>query len=104
MNTYRIAPDVAWVSSDALDLNAQPTAYALTLPGGRPIVLSGTSCLIWLAVAELSRSGGATLTQVVDQAVTLGGITMTPNELAAATADTSRVLEELTEANLLSKM
>ena len=52
MTRYRIADDVAWVSQDDLDAAEEPTAYITRLPTGPPILLEGSGCLVWLALAD----------------------------------------------------
>ncbi len=52
MTCYRIADDVAWVSQEDLDTDELPMAYLTRLPGGPPILLEGSGCLIWLALAD----------------------------------------------------
>jgi hypothetical protein len=62
---YRIAEDVAWVSQDDLDAADEPTAYVARLPSGPPILLEGSGCVVWLALAdggtveELAAAAGA---------------------------------------------
>jgi hypothetical protein len=56
---YRIADDVAWVSQDDLDGGDLPMAYMTRVPGGPPILLEGSGCVVWLAVAE-----GGTLEEI----------------------------------------
>lgn len=60
MTTYRIAPDTAWVSRDEYFTDDQPVAYISSLPHGPTMVLEGSACLVWLALAE-----GGTLAQIV---------------------------------------
>jgi hypothetical protein len=49
---YRVADDVAWVSQHDLDAGDEPTAYVARLPSGPPILLEGSGCLVWLALAD----------------------------------------------------
>jgi hypothetical protein len=49
---YRVADDVAWVSQHDLDAGDEPTAYVARLPNGPPILLEGSGCLVWLALAD----------------------------------------------------
>ena len=60
MTRYRIADDVAWVSEEDLDGGDTPTAYLTRVPGGPPILLEGSGCVVWLALAE-----GGTMDDVV---------------------------------------
>ena len=53
MTRYRIADDVAWVSEEDLDGGDTPTAYLTRVPGGPPILLEGSGCVVWLALAEV---------------------------------------------------
>ena len=53
---YRIADDVAWVSEEDLDGGEEPTAYLTRLPKGPPILLEGSGCVVWLALARAARS------------------------------------------------
>lgn len=59
MTRYTIADDVAWVSQQDLDAGDEPTAYVTKVPGGPPILLEGSGCLVWLALAE-----GGTLEEI----------------------------------------
>lgn len=52
IHRYRIADDVAWVSQEELDGGDLPTAYLSRIPGGPPILLEGSACLVWLALAH----------------------------------------------------
>lgn len=60
MTTFHIADDVAWVSRHDLDDGTIPMAYAAVLPTGRPVVLEGSACVVWLAVAD-----GGTLDDII---------------------------------------
>lgn len=64
--TYRIADDVAWVSLEDLDVGDVPTAYLTRVPKGLPIMLEGSACLVWLALAE-----GGTLEEVTAAAAAM---------------------------------
>lgn len=66
IHRYRIADDVAWVSDEDLDSGGEPTAYLTRLPGGPPILLEGSGCVVWLALAE-----GGTLEQLVSAAAAM---------------------------------
>ncbi len=65
-HTYRIADDVAWVSLEDLDVGDVPTAYLTRVPKGLPIMLEGSGCLVWLALAE-----GGTLEEVTAAAAAM---------------------------------
>jgi len=65
-HTYRIADDVAWVSQEDLDADAEPTAYLTRVPRGMPIMLEGSGCLVWLALAD-----GGTLEEVTASAAAM---------------------------------
>ena len=52
MTRYRIADDVAWVSLENLDSDGIPSAYVARLPLGPPTTLSGSACVVWLAIAD----------------------------------------------------
>jgi hypothetical protein len=56
---YAIADNVAWVSQDDLDGGDVPTAYLTKVPKGMPILLEGSGCVVWLALAE-----GGTLEEI----------------------------------------
>lgn len=68
MTRYRIADDVAWVSEEDLDGGEEPTAYLTRLPKGPPILLEGSGCVVWLALAE-----GGTLEEVTAAAAAMTG-------------------------------
>lgn len=68
IHRYRIADDVAWVSQEDLDGGDEPTAYLSRLPGGPPILLEGSGCVVWLALAE-----GGTMEQLVASAAAMTG-------------------------------
>lgn len=68
---YSIAEDVAWVSQDDLDAGEEPTAYVARVPGGPPILLEGSSCVVWLALAE-----GGTMAQIIEAAAEMAGATV----------------------------
>lgn len=65
---YRIADDVAWVSQEDLDGGDVPTAYLARVPRGMPILLEGSGCVVWLALAE-----GGTMDDVIAAASTMAG-------------------------------
>ncbi|WP_210438920.1 PqqD family peptide modification chaperone [Nocardioides xinjiangensis] len=68
MTRYRIADDVAWVSEEGLDGGDAPTAYLTRVPKGPPILLEGSGCVVWLALAE-----GGTMEDVVAAAAAMAG-------------------------------
>jgi len=68
---YRIADDVAWVSQEDLDVDEVPTAYLTRVPGGPPILLEGSGCVVWLALAE-----GGTLEEVTATAASMSDSTV----------------------------
>jgi hypothetical protein len=78
---YRVADDVAWVSEDDLDASEEPTAYVTRLPGGPPILLEGSGCLVWLALADggsmdelitaVALMSGASTDEIKDDVATL---------------------------------
>ena len=69
MTRYRIADDVAWVSEEDLDGGDTPTAYLTRVPGGPPILLEGSGCVVWLALAE-----GGTMDDVVAAAAAMADV------------------------------
>lgn len=71
MTRYRIADDVAWVSQDDLDAGDDPTAYLTRLPGGPPILLEGSGCVVWLALAE-----GGTMDEITAAAAAMWSSTV----------------------------
>lgn len=70
IHRYRIADDVAWVSHEDLDSGGEPTAYLSRLPGGPPILLEGSGCVVWLALAD-----GGTLEQLTAAVATMADLT-----------------------------
>ena len=68
MTRYRIADDVAWVSEVELDGGETPTAYLTRLPKGPPILLEGSGCVVWLALAD-----GGTLDELVGATAAMSG-------------------------------
>ena len=97
MTSYRVADDVAWVSSEELDVGEEPTAYVVALPRGPAIVLDGSACVVWLAVAE-----GGTRDDVVDRALDLGGIVLDGVDHAAVASDTLALLDGLVRAGVVT--
>lgn len=65
---FSIADDVAWVSQDDLDAADEPTAYVTRVPGGPPILLEGSSCVVWLALSD-----GGTLDEITTAAAEMTG-------------------------------
>ena len=68
MTRYRVADDVAWVSQDDLDAAEEPTAYVTRLPGGPPILLEGSGCLVWLA-----RADGGSMDELIGAVAVMSG-------------------------------
>ena len=97
MTSYRVADDVAWVSSEELDVGEEPTAYVVALPRGPAIVLDGSACVVWLAVAE-----GGTRGEVIDRALALGGIALAGVDRAAVESDTRELLDGLVRAGVVT--
>lgn len=82
---YRIADDVAWVSLEDLDVDNVPTAYLTRVPKGLPIMLEGSACLVWLALAE-----GGTLEEV-----TAAAAAMSDADADAISDDVAALVDQL---------
>ena len=80
MTGFRIADDVAWVSEEDLDDGDTPMAYMTRLPKGPPILLEGSGCVVWLALAE-----GGTLEEITVRAAGIAGAE--PDEISQDVAD-----------------
>lgn len=85
MTRYTIADDVAWVSQQDLDAGDEPTAYVTRVPGGPPILLEGSGCLVWLALAE-----SGTLEEI-----TVAAAAMTDAELEEIRDDVATLVDQL---------
>ena len=103
MTTYRIADDVAWVSSAVLDLADAPTAYVAALPHGPANVLEGTACALWLALAECGPDG-ATAEVVTDVALRMAGIEASERTRVKAVADAREALRSLVMAGVATEI
>jgi hypothetical protein len=82
---YTIADDVAWVSEQDLDPGDEPMAYVTKVPGGPPILLEGSGCLVWLAVAD-----GGTLEEI-----TVAAAGMTDAEPEEIRDDVATLVDQL---------
>lgn len=82
---YSIADNVAWVSQDDLDDGDVPTAYLARVPKGMPILLEGSGCVVWLALAD-----GGTLDEVTESAAA-----MTGSEAADIRDDVADLVDQL---------
>jgi len=82
---YQIAPDVAWVSQEDLDGGDAPTAYLTRLPGGPPILLEGSGCVVWLALAE-----GGTMEEI-----TAAAAEMSESTVEAISDDVAELVDQL---------
>ena len=85
MTRYQIAADVAWVSQEDLDGGDTPTAYLTRLPGGPPILLEGSGCLVWLALAE-----GGTMEEI-----TAAAAEMSESSVEAISDDVAELVDQL---------
>ena len=85
MTRYQIAADVAWVSQEDLDGGDAPTAYLTRLPGGPPILLEGSGCVVWLALAE-----GGTMEEI-----TAAAAEMSESSVEAITDDVAELVDQL---------
>lgn len=82
---YRIADDVAWVSHEDLDAGEAPTAYLSRLPGGPPILLEGSACVVWLVLAD-----GGTMDELIAAAAAMSGA-----RVEEITEDVSTMVDQL---------
>lgn len=85
MTRYQIAADVAWVSQEDLDGGDAPTAYLTRLPGGPPILLEGSGCVVWLALAE-----GGTMEEI-----TAAAAEMSESTVEAISDDVAELVDQL---------
>ena len=85
MTRYQIAADVAWVSQEDLDGGDTPTAYLTRLPGGPPILLEGSGCVVWLALAE-----GGTMEEI-----TAAAAEMSESSVEAISDDVAELVDQL---------
>ena len=85
MTRYQIAADVAWVSQEDLDGGDTPTAYLTRLPGGPPILLEGSGCVVWLALAE-----GGTMEEI-----TAAAAEMSESTVEAISDDVAELVDQL---------
>lgn len=90
MTVYRIAPRTAYVAQDSA---AEPTIYAASLPDGVPVVLAGSSALIWSALAQVQPGTGEGVALAVSEDAGL--------DVADVRDDVVSFLSELAEAGLL---
>ena len=82
---YAIADNVAWVSQEDLDGGDQPTAYLTRVPRGMPILLEGSGCVVWLALAD-----GGTLDEIT---VTAAG--MSDSDVEEIREDVATLVDQL---------
>jgi hypothetical protein len=90
---FRIADDVAWVSQEDLDDGDTPVAYITRVPKGPPILLEGSGCVVWLALAE-----GGTLEQITATAAIISGA-----EPDAISRDVADLVDQLVVIGLASE-
>lgn len=82
---FSVADDVAWVSQDDLDDGDEPMAYVTRVPGGPPILLEGSGCVVWLALAD-----GGTLEEI-----TAAAAQMTGAAVAEISEDVATLVDQL---------
>lgn len=92
MTVYRIADDVAWVSREELDQGGEPMAYVTRLPDGPALALSGSACLVWLAIHD-----GGTVSEIAQRVSDDAGL-----DPVDVRADVEQLLADLTQAGVLS--
>lgn len=92
-HTYRIADDVAWVSQEDLDADAEPTAYLTRVPRGMPIMLEGSGCLVWLALAD-----GGTLEEI-----TVSTAAMSDADVEQIRDDVAELVDQLVVIGVVSE-
>ena len=85
MMRFSVADDVAWVSQDDLDDGDEPMAYVTRVPGGPPILLEGSGCVVWLALAD-----GGTLEEI-----TAAAAQMTGAAVAEISEDVATLVDQL---------
>lgn len=93
MTRFRIADDVAWVSREDLDVDDVPTAYLTRLPGGPPIVLENSGCVVWLALAE-----GGTMEEITDAAAA-----MSESTVEEISADVAELVDQLVAIRVVAE-
>ena len=93
MTRYQIAADVAWVSQEDLDGGDAPTAYLTRLPGGPPILLEGSGCVVWLALAE-----GGTMEEI-----TAAAAEMSESTVEAISDDVAELVHQLVDIRVVEE-